>query len=417
MGDQMAEQDQQFVIVGASLAGVKAAETLRDEHFPGTIVLIGAEDELPYDRPPLSKGALKGEDEYETTRHHDEQWYADRQVELRLGTRVEAVDLTGHTVSVEGGEPVRYDKLLLATGSQPRRLDVPGADLEGVRYLRTFTDSRALHDAFAEQPRVVVVGAGWIGLETAAAARQAGCEVTVVEPQETALASALGPEVGQIYADLHVEHGVTFRFGEGVEEIIGDGSVSGVRTSGGATVDADLVIVGVGVVPDVAVAEAAGLDVDGGIVCDESLRTSDPDVYAAGDVAVWFNPLLGYRLRVEHWANAHDGGQTVARTMLGQPVVHDVVPFFWSDQYDTGMEYAGHVHPDRGYQRVVLRGDVDKREFMAFWLTDDFVLAGMHVNVWDTIDAVQDLIRASAPVDPAKLADPDVPLDQVSASA
>lgn len=410
----MTEQEQTFVIVGASLAGVKAAETLRGEGFRGRVVLLGAETELPYDRPPLSKQALKGDDDYESTRHHDQSWYADNQIELRLGARVVELDLAGHAVTLVGGERVTYDKLLLATGSQPRRLDVPGADLPGVHYLRTLSDSTELHDRFAGRPRVVVVGAGWIGLECAAAARSAGCEVTVVEPQRTALLGPLGPEVGQVYADLHTAHGVELRFQEAVEEIRGDGAVSAVRTSGGETVDADLVVVGVGVQPDVALAEAAGLDVDDGVVCNERLQTSDPDVFAAGDVANWFNPLLGYRLRVEHWANAHDGGGTVARAMLDQPVVHDVVPFFWSDQYDTGMEFAGHWSRERPYDQVVLRGDVAGREFMAFWLTDGFVVAGLHMNVWDTIDAVQDLIRGSARADPEKLADPDVPLGEVT---
>lgn len=412
MSDQ---EQQQFVIVGASLAGVRAAETLREEGFRGSVVLVGDESELPYDRPPLSKGALKGEEDYESTRHHDEQWYADKQIDLRLGTRATAIDRAEHTVSLDSGDSLRYDKLLLATGSQPRLLRVPGASLTGVYYLRTLSDSRRLHDLFASQPRVVVVGAGWIGLEAAAAARLAGCEVTVVEPQQTALAGPLGPEVGQVYADLHAAHGVATRFGDGVAEIRGDATVSGVLTSGGAELPADCVVVGVGVAPDVALAAAAGLDVDDGVLCDERLCTSDPDVFAAGDIANWFNPLLGYRLRVEHWANANDGGPTAARAMLGQPVVHDVLPFFWSDQFETGMEYAGHVNPHRGYDRVVLRGDVEGHEFMAFWLSDGYLVAGLHMNVWDTIDTVQDMIRDTRPSDPAKLADPGVPLEQTFA--
>lgn len=410
----MVDQEQTFVLVGASLAGVKAAETLRDEGFRGRVVLLGDEPELPYDRPPLSKQALKGEEGYDQTRHHDESWYADRQIELRCGWRVEAVDTSDHVLTLADGESLSYDRLLLATGSQPRKLMVPGSELKGVHYLRTLEQSRELRDRFAQQPRVVVIGAGWIGLETAAAARLAGCEVTVVEPQETALLGPLGAEVGQIYADLHTANGVLFRFGEGASEIKGDDAVTAVVTSTGATLEADMVIVGVGVQPDVALAERAGLEVLNGIVCNERLQTSDPDVFAAGDVANWFNPLLGYRLRVEHWANAHDGGMTVARSMLDQPVVHDVVPFFWSDQYDTGMEFAGHWTKERPYDQVVLRGDAPGREFMAFWLADGLVVAGMHVNVWDTIDAVQDLIRSSTSVDPEKLADPDVPLDQVA---
>lgn len=410
----MVDEEQTFVLVGASLAGVKAAETLRDEGFRGRVVLVGDEPDLPYDRPPLSKQALKGEEDYEQARHHDEAWYSDRQIDLRRGTRVEAVDTAAHDVILVGGERLSYDRLLLATGSQPRKLGVPGAQLEGVHYLRTLEQSRVLRDRFAQRPRVVVAGAGWIGLETAAAARLAGCEVTVVEPQETALLGPLGREVGQVYADVHASHGVVFRFGEGVSEITGDDVVREVVTSGGARLAADMVIAGIGVQPDVALAERAGLEVANGIICNERLQTSDPDVFAAGDVASWYNPLLGYRLRVEHWANAHDGGVTVARSMLDQPVVHDVVPFFWSDQYDTGMEFAGHWTRERPYDRVVLRGDVPGRAFMAFWLADGMVLAGLHMDMWDTIDAVQDLIRSGTRVDVDKLADPDVPLDEVA---
>ncbi|MGH3357003.1 MAG: NAD(P)/FAD-dependent oxidoreductase, partial [Nocardioidaceae bacterium] len=270
-----------------------------------------------------------------------------------------------------------------------------------------------LRKRFETKPRVVVIGAGWIGLEVAAAARGYGGSVAVVEPQPTPLFGALGPEIGQVYADIHTDHGVDVRLGEGVEEIVTeDGHVTGVRTSGGQVVPADMVVVGVGVAPNTQLAEVAGLDVDNGVLCDQSLRTSDPDVYVAGDIAHWFNPVLGYRVRVEHWANANDGGQAAARAMLGQDVVYDVVPFFYSDQYDTGMEYSGHVR--RGVQpSVVTRGDVPGREFMAFWLDDDRMLAGMHVDVWDTMDDVQELIRSGRRVDPGKLADSDVPLANV----
>jgi 3-phenylpropionate/trans-cinnamate dioxygenase ferredoxin reductase component len=405
---------ERFVIVGASLAGAKAAETLRSEGFTGSVVMLGSEQHLPYERPPLSKGALKGDDSYDSATVHPEQWYADNDIDLRLGRTVTRLDPAAHQVHVKDQGPLDYDKVLLTTGSSVRRVDVPGADAEGVHYLRTLEDSQRLKKRFEAQPRVVVVGAGWIGMEVAAVAREHGATVTILEPQPTPLHGVLGPEVGQIYADLHVAHGVDLRVGEGLQEVLTEsGQVSGVVTGNGDRVDTDMVVVGIGVTPNAGLAEDAGLDVDNGVLCDQSLRTSDPDVYAAGDIAHWFNPLFGQRVRVEHWANANDGGQAAARAMLGQETVYDVVPFFFSDQYDTGMEYAGYV--PRGVQPdVVLRGDVAGREFMAFWLDAGRLLAGMHMNVWDTIDDVQALIRAGQPVDPQRLADTSVPLAEAT---
>jgi 3-phenylpropionate/trans-cinnamate dioxygenase ferredoxin reductase component len=403
---------ERVVIVGASLAGARAAETLRAEGFTGSVVVVGAEHELPYDRPPLSKGALKGSETFDSAYLHPEHWYDEQHIELRLGREVRRIDTAAHQVETEHLS-LPYDKLLLATGSRVRRIDVPGADAEGLHYLRTMEDSQRLRKRLEDRPDLVVVGGGWIGLEVAAAAREHGASVTVLEPQPTPLYGPLGPEIGQFYADLHLSNGVDLRVGEGVQEVRTDGGhVSGVVTARGETLHADMVVVGVGVVPNVELAAAAGLDVDDGVLCDQTLRSSDPDIYAAGDIANWFNPLLGRRVRVEHWANAHDGGQAAGRAILGQDVVYDVVPFFYSDQYDTGMEYAGHV--PRGVRpSVVTRGAPASREFMAFWLDEGHVLAGMHVNVWDTIDAVQDLIRAGEPVDPERLADPDVPLGEV----
>ena len=407
---------QQFVIVGGSLAGVKAAEALRGEGFDGSVVVVDADDELPYERPPLSKNALLGQDDWSVAQLHDRQWYADHDVELRLGVRVTGIDVDGHTVSAEGdSSPLRFDKLLISTGADPRRLGVPGADAAGVQYLRTMADARTLRARLDERPRVAVVGAGWIGLEVAAAARAAGCDVTVVEPEPAPLNRVLGGAMSGVFAQLHRDHGVTLRLGEGVEEVVVDGgAASGVRTSAGQVVPAELVVVGVGAVPNVELARRAGLDVEDGIVVDEFLQTSHPDVFAAGDVANWVSPVLGHRMRVEHWANAHDGGEAAGRSMLGARVGYGVLPFFWSDQYDAGMEYAGHV-PAGVDATLVTRGDVAGREFMAFWLSEGRLLAGMHVNVWDTMDAVQDVIRSKRAVDPAKLADPDVPLDEVHA--
>ncbi|MQA27135.1 MAG: NAD(P)/FAD-dependent oxidoreductase [Micromonosporaceae bacterium] len=405
-----------YVIIGASLAGAKAAETLREEGFDGRIVLIGEEGERPYERPPLSKGYLIGPAERAVAYVHDEQWYADQGIDLRLAVRATMLDPVSRALTLDGGEQLRYDKLLLATGSRVRMLDVPGADLRGVRYLRTFDESESLRDALVPEARVVVVGAGWIGMETAAAARTRGAEVTVVEVDSLPLRRVLGDEVARIYADLHAEHGVGFRFGSIVAEITGSAHASGVRLSDGELLPADVVVVGVGVRPAVELAEAASLDVDNGVVTDERLRTSDPAIYACGDAANSYHPMIGKRIRVEHWANALNGGKAAARSMLGQEVAYDRVPYFFSDQYDLGMEYAGYVEPD-GYEQVVFRGDPVAREFIAFWLADGRVLAGMNANVWDVTESIQRLVRAGyagKTVDPRRLADTSVALEDLA---
>ncbi|WP_405065503.1 NAD(P)/FAD-dependent oxidoreductase [Kribbella sp. NBC_01510] len=415
----MTDADQQpIVIVGASLAGATAAETLRTEGWSGGIVLIGSETSLPYERPPLSKGVLLGKDQTEVAQLHDQQWYDDNSIELRLGKTVTAIDPKAHSVTVDDGSQVSYRKLLIATGSRVRRIDVPGADLPGVHYLRTAEESQALTDAYAAKPRVVVVGAGWIGLESASAARERGCEVTVVEPQATALAAVLGEEIGELFAEFHRQHGVQFRFGTGVEGFEGTDKVTGVRVSGGEVIPADLVVVGVGVQPNIELAADAGIEVatrenGSGIVTGPDLRTSAEDVYAAGDVVRWDHPLFGRPVRVEHWQNAKDTGKSAAKAMLGQDVAHDAIPFFFTDQFDLGMEYAGDVPRGTSYQ-VVLRGDPKSGAYVAFWLDDDrHVLAGMHVNTWGATDTIQELIRSGKQVDPARLADTSVELSEV----
>ncbi len=260
---------------------------------------------------------------------------------------------------------------------------------------------------------VAVIGAGWIGLETAAAARGYGAPVAVVEPQPTPLYGALGPELGQVFADLHRGNGVDLRVGSGVTEIRGSGGrVTGVITREGDELPAQTVVVGVGIRPNTELAEAAGLDVDNGILTDHALRTSDPDIFAAGDVANSYNPLVGKRLRVEHWANALNGGPAAARSMLGQDVVYDRVPYFFTDQYDLGMEYSGYAVPGE-YDQVIYRGDLSTREFIAFWLSGGRVLAGMNVNVWDVTGPIQDLIRSGKPVDVDRLQDPAIPLGEL----
>ncbi len=403
-----------YVIVGGGLAGAKAAQTLRAEGFDGPVVLVAAEAERPYERPPLSKGYMLGSDDRDSAFVHAESWYAEHDVDLRLSTRATALDTAVHEVELDGGERVGYAKLLLATGSTPRRLDVPGADLDGVLYLRELPDADRIKSVLGPGRRIGIVGAGWIGLEIAAAARHHGSDVVVVEVADLPLQRVLGDEVAQVFADLHREHGVDLRLGTGVQEIRGDnGRASTLVTSEGDGVGVDAVVVGVGIRPAIELAEAAGLTIEDGVAVDAALRTSEPDVYAAGDVAAVAHPVLGTRVRVEHWANALNSGPVAARSMLGQDVVYDALPFFYTDQYDLGMEYIGHAPPG-GYDQVVTRGDVPNRAFQAFWLRDGRAVAGMHVNLWDDgIAPLERLVRSSRMLDLSRLADPDVPLDEV----
>ncbi|GAA3558703.1 FAD/NAD(P)-binding oxidoreductase [Kribbella ginsengisoli] len=410
---------ERIVIIGASLAGARVADTLRKEGWTGQIVLIGDEPELPYERPPLSKTVLLGKEQPEVSQLHDQAWYDERNIELRLGVAATAIDTAAHKVTLADGTEAGYDKLLIATGSRVRKLDVPGGELIGVHYLRTVAESKALAEAYAAKPRVVVVGAGWIGLETAATARERGCEVTVVEPQPTALASVLGQQVGDLFAELHRSHGVELRFDTGVEGFEGDDKVTGVRLSSGEVLPADLVVVGVGIQPNTELAEAAGIKVASreeglGILTGPDLQTSVPGVYAAGDVVRWDHPFLGRSIRVEHWQNAMDSGKAAAKAMLGQDVSQDALPYFFSDQYDVSMEYTGDVPRDTSYQ-VVLRGDPASGAYLAFWLADDnHVLAGLQMNSgWDVIDPIKALIRSKKPVDPARLADTSVELADI----
>ena len=400
-----------FLIVGASLAGAKAAETLRDQGFDGRVVLVGNEPHRPYERPPLSKGYLQGEAERDSVYVHPEGFCAAQEIELLRGREVTAVDLGARTATLSDGEALGWDRLLLATGAEPRRLPIPGADLEGVHVLRTLDDSDRLREVIAAGGRLVVIGAGWIGAEAAASARTRGMDVTMVEQQSVPLQTVLGAEVGGMYAELHRDHGVELLTGTGVEAIEGDGRAERVVVEGGRAVDCAAVLVGVGVAPRTALAEAAGLAVDNGVLVDATLRAAD-DVFAAGDVANAEHPFYGRRVRVEHWANALNQGPAAAGAMLGRSDPYDRVPYFFSDQYDVGMEYSGLADPEAP---VVVRGDLAAREAVVFWLGDDrAVLAGMNINVWDVNEQVQTLIRSRAAVDPARLADPDVPLESLT---
>ena len=403
-----------FVIVGASLAGAKAAEELRTQGFDGRVVLLGAESERPYERPPLTKDYLRGESGREKVYVHAAGFYAENDIELETATAVTAIDPVGARVTLEDGRALEFDRLLLATGAQPRRISSDGATLDGVYYLRTLADCDVLRERLDRGGRVVVVGVGWIGSEFAASARQRGLDVTVVDPLSLPNERIFGSEIGAFYRDVHVKHGVEMVLGEGVEALVGETAVKAVRTSGGREIACDFVVVGIGVVPRVELAEAAGLTVDNGILVSDALETSAPNVFAAGDVARAEHPFYGERIRLEHWANALNQGPAAARSMLGQTTSYDRIPYFYSDQYDVGMEYSGYAPK---WDEVVFRGERDSGEFIAFWLKDQRVIAGMNVNVWDVNEHVQALIRSRRPIDVDRLTDPDTPLESLSDTA
>jgi 3-phenylpropionate/trans-cinnamate dioxygenase ferredoxin reductase component len=404
----MSPKSETFVIVGGGLAGAKAAEALRDNDFDGDVVLFAAEEHLPYERPPLSKEYLAGKKALDEFTVAPDAWYRDHHVDLRLGTRVSSVYSHGHLIGLPDQTTVHYDKLLLATGSEPRRLAIPGADADRVHYLRTVDDADAINTVLTKGASLAIVGGGWIGLEVAAGARDRGANVTVVEAAELPLMGALGREVAEVFAKLHREHGVDLRLSATVESITtADGVATGLRLGDGSTIDADAVLVAVGAAPNTDLALGAGLTLgpDGGVLVDSSLRTSDPDIFAVGDIASALHPLFDTRVRTEHWANALKQPAVAVAGMLGKSAEYAELPYFFTDQYDLGMEYVGHA---ADYARVVFRGDVDGREFVAFWLDDENrVLAGMNVNVWDVLDDVKALVRSRSPVDPDKLADPN----------
>jgi NADPH-dependent 2,4-dienoyl-CoA reductase/sulfur reductase-like enzyme len=400
-----------YVIVGGGLAAATAAERIRELDADGTIHLFAGEAHNPYIRPPLSKELMLGKDGRDSVFVHPGEWY--REHDVVLATRERVSRLGDHLVELDGGREVPFDRLLLATGATPRELGVDGEDAAGIRSLRTLEDSENLK-ALLETGgrRVAVIGAGWIGLELAAAARTYGNHVTVIAPGSVPLGRALGAELGGVFRELHEQNGVVFRMETKVTGFTADDRhVTGVETTEGR-IPADLVIVGAGAIPDTALAAAAGLDIDNGILVDQHMATSAADVFAAGDVANAYHPVIRQRMRNEHWANAIAGGKVAGASMAGSESSLDDIPYFYTDQYDLGMEYSGYP-PLTQDAEVVYRGDRPGREFIAFWLAGDRVVAGMNVNVWDVNEDVQKLIRRDAPVDRARLADPAIPLTEV----
>ena len=410
----MTDHPNSIVLVGGGLTAAKAAETLRDRGYDGPLYLVTDEPHRPYERPPLSKDVLVGAKPPESVHVHDPDFYADHDIDLIVGDPVIDLDRHTATVTTRTGRSLAFDRLLLATGAAPRHLPITSNDLDGILTLRTLDDAHNLGERLRTAKHVTIVGAGWIGCEVAAAARALDTDVTLVDPLTTPLQRVLGPQVGSVFADLHRDHGVELRLGAGVVDAKGTRLVEQLTLSDQTTINTDLVVVGIGVTPRTQLAEKAGLEVDDGIVVDATLATADERIFAAGDVANAWHPHYQHHLRVEHWANALNQGQTVAANMLGAGQPYDRLPYFFSDQYDLGMEYVGHAVD---WDQVVFRGDPASREFIAFWLTHGQVVAAMNVNVWDVVDDLKQLIHSDEPVDPTRLADPTVPLAELTSRA
>jgi 3-phenylpropionate/trans-cinnamate dioxygenase ferredoxin reductase subunit len=402
-----------LVIVGAGLAGVRAAGTLRKAGFDGRVVLIGEEATPPYDRPPLSKAYLQGSVDFDRLALHKAGYYESHGIELLIATRAVSLDVAARAVELSTGERLVYDGLLLATGARPRRLSVPGAELGGVCYLRDIHHAEHLRSAIGPDTNLVVIGAGWIGCEVAAVARSRGAAVALVDVVSQPLARVLGPEVGAIYARLHATNGVSLHLGVGVESLRGAASVQEVRLTDGTVLAADLVVVGVGVTPCVELAQAGGLEVAHGIVVDQHLATSAPGIWAAGDAASVYHPRYGSHICLEHWAGAAQQAPVAARNMIEGREVYERIPYFWSDQYDLTMEYNGWAP---SWEQVVIRGDPESGGFVAFWLSRSRIVAGMSANVEGAAGHVEALVGAGAVVDPAQLADVGVSLSAIHSS-
>ena len=404
-------QHDPVVIVGGGLAGATAAFALRERGMDGRIVIVSEEPQLPYERPPLSKTYLRGEQPLDDAFVKPAAEYESRSIELLSGRRAVQLDPVARRVNLDDGSDLAYGALLIATGSAPRRLDVEGGDLAGIHLLRTAADADSLRAAAADAKTIVVIGAGWIGTEVAASLTQMGHAVTLVSDTDQPLQRVLGPEIGKVYADLHAAHGVTIVNGM-VASLVGEGSVSGVRLTDGRSLPADLVVVGIGAIPRTKLALRGGLEIkEGGIAVDEYLRTSVPSIYAAGDIAAAWHPRFGRHIRVEHWDNAIQQGLTAAANIAGANEPYTRTPYFYSDQFDLGMEYRGFA-PEWG--RVVVRGDIAAREFLAFWLADGRVVAAMNANLWDFGDELTALVESERRVDPERLIDPDVPLAEAA---
>jgi 3-phenylpropionate/trans-cinnamate dioxygenase ferredoxin reductase component len=396
-----------IVIVGASLTGASAAVALRHNGFDGSVTMIGAETHTPYERPPLSKEYLRGEAAIEKAFVKPPEWYAENNVELLLGRKAERIDVSDRSVLLDGGEKIGYDDVLIATGGRNRVLRAPGAELDGIYQLRTVADADRIRASATDCHRAVVVGMGFIGAEVASSLRAMGVEVTAVEPLPTPLFRVLGGEVGTALAALHADHGVNLVTEDIVESFEGSGRVSAVVTKSGRRIECNLVVAGIGIEPVTEVVADTPVEVDNGILVDELCRTNVEGVYAAGDVANHLHPIFGRRMRVEHWQNAMRHGTHAAQSMMGSTEPYSEIHWFWSDQYDANLQYAGH---HTTWDELVFRGSVDARSFLAFYIKDGLLDAAVGFNRGKELRRAMGIIKARRPVDAAKLKDEDVDL-------
>jgi len=396
-----------IAIVGASLAGSSAAATLREEGFDGRTVLIGAEPQLPYDRPPLSKNYLRGTTPFEKTLLRPPEFYRERDIEMRLGTTVTRVDAEKRTLALQDGERLEFDQLLIATGGRNKRFPIPGIDLPGVYDLRTVADADRIREAIGHGGRAVVVGLGFIGAEVAASMRQSGLEVVAVEPFKTPLYRALGEEIGRVVEGLHRDNGVEMILDDAVTAFEGSGKVERVVTRNGRRIECSLAVFGLGIEPATELVAGTPVRIDNGIVVDDQCRTNVPGIFAAGDVANHHHPVCGRRIRVEHWQNGVKQGAAAARSMLGRGQSYDEVHWFWSDQFDANIQYAGFHAP---WDRMVVRGSLPERKFLAFYLIEGRVESVVAINQGRDMRRTLPIIKARVAVDPARLEDPNVDL-------
>jgi 3-phenylpropionate/trans-cinnamate dioxygenase ferredoxin reductase subunit len=409
----MAGRRQTFVIVGANLTGGAAVSTLRDQGFDGRIVLIGDEIHPPYERPPLSKGYLRGQESFEDTLLRPREWYEQNDVDLLLGKTASRIDPADRVVEVDDGDRISYDRVLVATGGRNRHLPVPGGDLEGVRYLRTVEDSDAIRSEAQPGRKAAVVGAGFIGCEVAASLRSLDVEVEVVEIFEVPLVRVVGPEIGRLYESIHRDHGVRFHFDESVERFEGTGRVEAIVTSKKNRIECDFAVVGVGIRPATEVVEGSGVEVGNGIIVDQFCRTNVDGVYAAGDVANHEHPLFQRQMRVEHWDNALKQGAAAARNMMGTEASFADPHWFWSDQYDVNLQYMGFATE---WDELVVRGSLEDRNFVGFYVKDGIVDAVVGMNRGREVRRAAGVIQSRQPVDTALLRDEDVELKKLSQS-
>ncbi len=402
--------DQHIVIVGGGLAGVRAAEGARDAGHEGPITIVAAEDVTPYERPPLSKDLLAGDAGLEDTVIHDAEWFGDNQIDLRVNTRVALIDAEKQLAIVDASDQIPYTELILATGAGPKRLDIEGDHLSLIGTLRTARDARVIRPHLEQRKKVVIVGSGWIGTEVAAAASAHGCDVTIVSRSDVPMQRLLGEQFGAYLRDLHERHGTKFVTGTTPIEYTGDDQVRHVHLDDGRTLEADMVIEAIGARPRVGLAETAGVDVDDGVLVDESLRASRAHIWAVGDIANHLHPFYGVRIRSEHWSVARNQGYHAGRGAAGHAAPYDRLPMFFTDQYDMGMEYRGHA-PD--FDEVIFRGSVEAGEFLIFYLEQGVIRAVANVNTWGIGDDIEALLRAEASPYRRAIADWETPLSDL----